>query len=56
MDLYVCKKCGEELYLDDVKEWSELACPECDEPCEELLERDRCNWGSDIFPAKEEAG
>jgi len=41
METYVCKKCGEELYLDDVRGWSELACPECAEPIpqEELMLR-----------------
>ena len=29
--MYTCKKCGEELILDDVAEWDELACPECSE-------------------------
>ncbi len=32
METYICKKCGEELYLDDIENWSERACPECDEP------------------------
>ena len=32
MDTYVCKKCGEELYLDDIENWDERKCPECDEP------------------------
>lgn len=36
---YVCRKCGEELYLDELGKWAELACPECDEPIpqEELM-------------------
>jgi len=38
---YTCRKCGEELYLDDVRGWSELSCPGCSEPIpqEELLLR-----------------
>ena len=32
METYVCKKCGEELILDDIESWDELACPGCDEP------------------------
>ena len=32
METYVCKKCGEELYLDDIENWGERKCPECDEP------------------------
>lgn len=30
-ETYICRKCGEELILDDVAEWDELACPECSE-------------------------
>jgi hypothetical protein len=35
METYTCKKCGEELYLDEI-----FVCPECDEPIpqEELVE------------------
>jgi DNA-directed RNA polymerase subunit RPC12/RpoP len=42
MDTYICKKCGEELDLDDLKAWAELSCPECSEPIpqEELILRD----------------
>jgi predicted RNA-binding Zn-ribbon protein involved in translation (DUF1610 family) len=38
---YICRKCGEELYLDDVENWSKLSCPSCDEPIpqEELISR-----------------
>jgi DNA-directed RNA polymerase subunit RPC12/RpoP len=32
MDDYTCLKCGEELDLDDVENWSKRACPECSEP------------------------
>ena len=32
METYICKKCGEELYLDDIENWGERKCPECDEP------------------------
>ena len=35
METYVCKKCGEELILDDIESWDELACPGCDEPIPE---------------------
>ena len=31
METYICKKCGEELYLGDIENWGELACPECSE-------------------------
>ena len=39
METYVCKKCGEELDLDDIENWDELCCPECSEPIpqEELV-------------------
>lgn len=39
METYTCKKCGEELVLDDIAEWDELSCPECLEPIpqEELM-------------------
>jgi len=32
LETYICKKCGEELYLDDIENWDERKCPECDEP------------------------
>lgn len=32
MDTYICRKCDEELDLDDIEHWSELSCPECGEP------------------------
>ena len=50
-----CKKCGA-LFRADLQPEAPRACPECDEPCEELLDLDRAAWGSDVFPAKEEAG
>ena len=31
METYACKKCGEELILDDIESWDELACPGCSE-------------------------
>ena len=41
METYVCKKCGEELILDDIESWDELACPGCSEPIpqEEVMRR-----------------
>jgi DNA-directed RNA polymerase subunit RPC12/RpoP len=32
---YTCRKCGEELILDDIESWDELACPGCSEPIPE---------------------
>ena len=45
---YICRKCGEELYLDELGKWAELVCPECDEPIpqEELM---RCATGQDLL-------
>jgi hypothetical protein len=37
MNVYTCTKCGEELILDDIAEWDEFSCPECDEPIPEEL-------------------
>ena len=31
-ETYICKKCGDELDLDDIENWSERKCPSCDEP------------------------
>ena len=44
METYVCKKCGAELILDDIKNWSKRACPECDEPIpqEEVVRAMKC--------------
>ena len=39
---YTCRKCGEELYLDDLEKWDDFSCPECDEPIpqEELVKKE----------------
>lgn len=31
-ETYTCKKCGAELFLDDLEKWAELCCTECGEP------------------------
>ena len=52
METYICKKCGDELILDDVMNWTELSCPSCDEPIpqEELMKTGRRIYETNYRP------